>query len=388
MPVDRMFPPLLTATGPQPNTDATDLIDLVRDLAATSLMPKAAAAEEAKKFPAEAFATIGRAGLLGLPFPEQYGGGAQPYEIYLQALEELSAAWLTVGLGVSVHTLSAFPLWHFGTKAQRTQWLPDMVGGTQLGGFMLSEFDAGSDVAALQTRAVRDGDTYVINGSKAWITHAGVANFYALMARTGEAGPKGISCFLLPATTSGIEVLAPERKMGLNASPTCAMNLHDVRLPANHLIGVEGQGMAIALAALNSGRMGIAACATGLAQAALDHAVAYAKERAQFGKPIIAHQGVAFMLADMAAAIGSARAAYLDAARRYDAGRDFATAAAIAKLTATDAAMKVTTDAVQVLGGAGYTMDHPVERYLREAKVTQIFEGTNQIQRLIIARSL
>lgn len=371
-----------------PSDEAADLIALVRQISTAELAPRAAAAEAAKEFPAAEFATLGAAGLLGLPFPAEYGGGEQPYEVYLQVLEELASAWFAVGLGVSVHTLSAFPLWHFGTAEQKSQWLPEMTGGGTLGAFMLSEAEAGSDVASMRATAVRDGSEYVLNGTKAWVSNAGVADYYAAMVRTGEPGPKGISCFLLPADAAGIEVLPPERKMGLNASPTCAVNLHDVRLSASRLIGAEGQGMAIALGALTSGRLGIAACATGLAQAALDYATDYAKQREQFGRPIIAHQGLAFLLADMAAAVGSARATYLDAARRYDAGRDVTAAAAIAKLVATDMVMKVTTDAVQVLGGAGYTMDHPVERYLREAKVTQIFEGTNQIQRLIISRTL
>jgi alkylation response protein AidB-like acyl-CoA dehydrogenase len=371
-----------------PTDEAADLIALVRQISTAELAPNAAAAEAAHEFPAAAFATLGAAGLLGLPFPAEYGGGEQPYEVYLQVLEELASAWFAVGLGVSVHTLSAFPLWHFGTAEQKSQWLPEMTSGGRLGAFMLSEAEAGSDVASMRATAVRDGSDYVLNGTKAWVSNAGVTDYYAAMVRTGEPGPKGISCFLLPADSAGIEVLPPERKMGLNASPTCAVNLHDVRLSAGRLIGAEGQGMAIALGALTSGRLGIAACATGLAQAALDYATEYAKQREQFGRPIFAHQGLAFLLADMAAAVGSARATYLDAARRYDAGRDVTAAAAIAKLVATDMVMKVTTDAVQVLGGAGYTMDHPVERYLREAKVTQIFEGTNQIQRLIISRTL
>jgi len=378
MPVDRILP----------DDVSKELIDLTRRIGAAELLPRAAAAEASHEFPAQAFATIGAAGLLGLPFPEQYGGAQLPYEVYLQVLEELAGAWFAVALGVSVHTLSVLPLWKHGTDEQRARWLPEMAGGRQLGAFMLSEAEAGSDVASLRATAVRDGDHYVLNGAKAWVSHAGVADFYTAMVRTGEAGPRGISCFLLPAGASGIEVLAPERKMGLNASPTCAVNLNDVRVPADHLIGAEGMGMTVALGALTAGRLGIAACATGLAQAALDYAVAYAKSREQFGKPIIAHQGLAFLLADMAAGVGASRATYLDAARRHDLGRDVTAEAAIAKLTATDTAMRVTTDAVQVLGGAGYTMDHPVERYLREAKVTQIFEGTNQIQRLIISRTL
>ena len=370
-----------------PTQEAGELLDLVRAIAAP-LRLRADQAEADAAFPRDAFATLGRSGLLGLPFPEEFGGAAQPYEVYLQVLEEISHAWIAVGLGISVHSLSAFPLWRFATAEQRGRWLPDMIGGEQLGAFSLSEADAGSDVAAIRAVARRDGDDYVLNGAKAWVTHAGVADYYLIMARTGEPGPRGISAFYVPSATAGLSVHPPERKMGLNSSPTCALDLTDLRIGADHLIGAEGQGMAIALAALDAGRMGIAACATGLAQAALDHAVDYAKTRIQFGHPIIENQGLAFLLADMAAAVASARATYLDAARRYDSGRDVTAAAAVAKLIATDAAMRVTTDAVQVLGGAGYTRDHPVERFYREAKVTQIFEGTNQIQRFILSRTL
>jgi hypothetical protein len=237
------------------------------------------------------------------------------------------------------------------------------------------------------TRAVRDGDEYVINGAKAWTTHGGRADFYKVIARTSE-GRGGISCFLVPADTPGLTADPPERKMGLTGSTTATMRFEDVRIPAERRIGEEGEGLPIALAALDAGRLGIAAVATGLAQGALDQAVAYAKERETFGKPIIQHQGLTFVLSDMAAAVSSARSAYLHAARLKDRGLPYATEASIAKLVATDNAMRVTTDAVQVFGGYGYTRDFPVERYMREAKVMQIFEGTNQIQRLVIGRAL
>jgi alkylation response protein AidB-like acyl-CoA dehydrogenase len=239
----------------------------------------------------------------------------------------------------------------------------------------------------MTTRAVRDGDDYVLDGAKAWITHGGHADSYTLMARTGE-GRDGISCFLVPGDAAGLSADPPERKMGLTGSATATLRLEGVRVPADRLVGAEGEGMRIALGGLDSGRLGIAAVATGLAQGALDHAVAYAGERTTFGKRIIDHQGLGFLLADMAAAVGSARATTLHAARLRDAGRPFAREASIAKLVATDNAMRVTTDAVQVLGGYGYTRDFPVERYMREAKVMQIFEGTNQIQRMVIARHL
>ncbi|SDT64304.1 acyl-CoA dehydrogenase family protein [Jiangella sp. DSM 45060] len=371
-----------------PTPEAVDLIGLVRDIAERELRPRAAAAEEAGEYPRDLVRTLGRIGLLGLPYEEAYGGAAQPYEVYLQVLEELAERWATVALTVSVHTLSCWPLATHGTVEQRKRWLPDLIGGELLGAYCLSEPQAGSDAAALTTRAVRDGDTYVLTGTKAWITHGGIADFYTVFARTSDDGSRGISCFLVPADLPGLSFGAPERKMGLTASPTTIVNLDGVRVPAERRIGREGDGFGIALEALNSGRLGVTAVATGLAEAALQAAVEYAREREQFGKPIIDHQGLGFLLADMAAAVESARALYVVAARRRDASMPFRHQASVAKLVATDNAMQVTTDAVQVLGGAGYTRDHPVERYFREAKVMQIFEGTNQIQRLVISREL
>ncbi|MDA3648210.1 acyl-CoA dehydrogenase family protein [Saccharopolyspora indica] len=371
-----------------PTPEATDLLALTREIARDELAGRAAGDEAAEKFPRDVFRLLGESGFLGLPYAEEHGGGAQPYEVYLQVLEELSSAWMTVGVGLSVHTMSCFPLAHFGTPEQRSRWLPDMLGGDLLGAYALSEPHAGSDAASLSTRAARQDDEYAITGAKAWITHGGVADFYTLMARTSDDGPRGISCFLVDGTTSGLSAGPPEHKMGLTGSPTTPLYFEGARVAADRLVGEEGDGLKIALCALDSGRLGIAACAVGLAQAALDLAVDYAKQRNQFGRPIIEFQGMEFLLADMAAAVQSARASYLDGARRRDAGLPFGQQASVAKLVATDAAMKVTTDAVQVLGGAGYTRDFPAERYMREAKVLQIFEGTNQIQRMLIARGL
>jgi alkylation response protein AidB-like acyl-CoA dehydrogenase len=371
-----------------PTEEATALLELTREIAGDELAPKAASYEAEGRFPREVFRLLGRSGLLGLPYDEEFGGAAQPYQVYLQILEELSTAWLSVGLGVSVHTLSCFPLAQFGSDEQRKRWLPDLLGGELLGAYCLSEPQSGSDAAALRTRAVRDGDDYVVDGTKAWITHGGVADFYNVMVRTGEDGPRGISCLLVPAETPGVSAAAPERKMGLTASVTTQIVLDAARVPADRVIGREGQGFSIALAALDGGRLGIAACAVGLAQAALDTAVGWARERRQFGRPIIEHQGLAFLLADMATAVEAGRALYLSAARRRDLGLAYGPQAAMAKLFCTDMAMKVTTDAVQVLGGYGYVRDFPVERYLREAKVLQIVEGTNQVQRVVIGRHL
>ena len=374
--------------------DATrELLGLTRLLADEQLRPAVAEAEREGRFPREKFALLGEAGLLGLPYPERLGGAGQPYEAYLQVVEELAGAWLAVGLGVSVHTLSCFPLAQAGTPGQQERWLPGMLSGAQLGAYCLSEPGSGSDAAALATSATPDGDDFVLNGVKAWISHGGQADFYALFARTSgdNSGPgrsRGISCFHVPADAGGLSAAPPEHKMGMRSSVTAQVRFDGTRVPAGHLVGEPGSGLRIALAALDAGRLGIAACATGVAQAALDAAVSYARQRQQFGRPIIEFQGVGFMLADMATAVAAARALYLDAARRKDAGLDFGQQAAMAKLFASDAAMRVTTDAVQVLGGAGYVEDFPAERFMREAKVLQIVEGTNQIQRLVISRGL
>ncbi len=382
----------MPATRVLPTEEAADLLRLVRELATKELLPAVAQAEADGAFPREVFRTLGRAGLLGLPYPEEHGGGGQPYEVYLQVLEEVASAWASVGVGVSVHALSCFGLVTRGTEQQQRAWLPDMLGGELLGAYCLSEPHAGSDPAAMRATARREGDEYVLNGSKAWTTHGGEADFYKVLARTGEGatGSRGgdISCFLVPADTPGVSADTPEKKMGLTGSTTATMLLTDARVPVERRLGEEGDGLKIALAGLDAGRMGIAAVAVGLAQAALDHAVAYARERETFGKRIIDHQGLTFLLADMEAAVTSARATYLHAARLKDRGQPHGREASVAKLVATDQAMRVTTDAVQVLGGYGYTRDFPLERYMREAKVMQIFEGTNQIQRMVIGRHL
>ncbi len=371
-----------------PTSESAELIELTRELAAGELRPVAAASEARGEFPRDVFRTLGAAGLLGLPYDEEYGGGGQVYEVYLQVVEELAAAWLAVGLGVSVHTLACYPVAAYGSPEQKKRLLPDMLGGDLLGAYCLSEPASGSDAAALTTRAVRDGTDYVVDGVKAWVTHAGVADFYNVMVRTSDERSHGISTLLVEADTPGLQPQRPERKMGLTSSPTAQVVLAGARVPADRLIGAEGAGFGIALSALDGGRLGIAACAVGVAQAALDYATAYACERRQFGQPIIEFQGVSFMLADMATQVEAARALYLAAARLRDAGQPYGDRAAMAKLFCTDAAMRVTTDAVQVLGGAGYVEDHPVERYLREAKVLEIVEGTNQVQRLVIGRAL
>ena len=372
-----------------PTPEAHDLLDLTAELADRELAPRAAQDEADGHFPREQMRLLGRAGLLGLPYGEELGGGGQPYEVYLQVLELLAARSATVAVGVSVHVMSAYPIATFGTAAQQQRWLPDMLAGDLLGAYCLSEAGSGSDAAAMTTRAEPDGTGgYRLRGSKAWTTHGGHADYYTLFARTAPDRTGGISCFHVDGDAPGLSFDAPERKMGLTGSPTATVDLDDVVLEADRVIDAPGRGLQIALSALDSGRLGIGAVAVGLAQGALDAAVAYARQRQQFGRRIIDHQGLGFMLADMAAGVESARATVLHAARLRDHGRPFRRQASIAKLVATDMAMKVTTDAVQVFGGYGYSREFAVERYFREAKVMQIFEGTNQIQRVVIARDL
>lgn len=372
-----------------PTPEAEALLDLTRDLVENEIIPRAAEMESRAEFPRELFRTLGKTGLLGLAYPEEVGGGGQPYEVYLQVLEEIGRGWAGVGVGVSVHTLACFPVAQWGSQEQKERFLPDMLAGELLGAYCLSEAHSGSDAAALKARAVRTGDEYVVNGAKAWVTHGGHADFYNLMVRTGsEEGPAGISCLLASSDTPGLLPQPPEKKMGMRSSHTATIVLEDARVPADRLIASEGDGFKIAMSALDGGRLGIAAVAVGVAQAALELSVSYAKERKQFGKSIASFQGVEFMLADMATQIEAARALYLAAARLKDTGKPYGPQASMAKLFATDTAMKVTTDAIQVLGGAGYVEDFAAERYFREAKVMQIFEGTNQVQRIVIGRSL
>jgi alkylation response protein AidB-like acyl-CoA dehydrogenase len=364
------------------------LLELTREIATKELAPQVHEAEERAEFPEAAYRLLGKSGLLSLPFAEEYGGGAQPYETYLQVVEEVATAWPSVGVGMSVHCLTANVVAANGTAALRDEWLPRMLSGDWLGAYCLSEPQAGSDVSGIRTRATLDGDTYVVNGTKQWISNGSCADYYILFARTSDDAKRGLSAFIVPGDAEGMSFGAPEKKMGLACDVTTQVIFDGARIPAAQLVGDEGAGMKVALSALDAGRLGIAAVATGIAQSALAHAVTYAGERQQFGRSIGELQGLQFLLADMAADVERARATYLHAARLKDAGRPFSRQASIAKLTASDAAMRVTTDAVQVLGGNGYTREYPVERLFRDAKVTQIFEGTNQIQRMVIGRDL
>ncbi|MFJ4828877.1 acyl-CoA dehydrogenase family protein [Streptomyces sp. NPDC088747] len=371
-----------------PTREAHDLLDMVTDIADKELGPRAAEFEERGRFPRQVFRLLGEVGLLTLPFGEDVGGGGQPYTVYLQVLEEIAARWAAVAVGMSVHTLSCHPVAGFGTEAQRAELLPRMLGGEALGAYSLSETHAGSDPGALRASAAQTPQGWTARGTKAWVTHGGQADFYTVFLRTSSDARRGVSCFHVEADTAGLVAGTPERKMGLRSSSTAEMRFENALIPRDRLVGAPGQGLQIALSALDAGRLGIAAVAVGIAQAALSYALAYARERQTFGRAIIEHQGVGFLLADMAAKTEAARATYVAAARRKDNGQPYTRQASVAKLIATDTAMAVTTDAVQVLGGAGYVLDHPVERFMREAKVTQIFEGTNQIQRLVISRQL
>ena len=379
MSVDRMLP----------TAEAADLLDLTRQLAERELAPRVAEAEADRDLPAprSSRSSVRRA-CSACPIPSRWAAAASPTRSTCRSWRNWPCGWAAVAVAVSVHGLSCFPLATFGTPEQQQRWLPDLLGGGLLGAYSLSEPQAGSDAAALACQAERDGDD-VRHHRHQGLDHRAAGR--PIRTRCSPAplpGSQGVSCFLVPAGLPGLSFGEPEKKMGLRGVPTASAHYDGVRLAADRRIGAEGQGLRIAFSALDSGRLGIAAIAVGLAQAALDYAVGYARERQTFGRRIIEHEGLAFLLADMAAAVHSARATYLDAARRRDAGRPYSEQASVAKLVATDAAMKVTTDAVQVLGGYGYSQEFPVERYLREAKIMQIFEGTNQIQRLVISRHL
>lgn len=367
--------------------DERELVALAREFGERELLTAAPEFEERGEDPAEIYRKLGELGLTGLPFPEDVGGGAQTYSTYLAVLEEIARCYLAAAIGVSVHTLCSFAVDEFGTDAQRKELLPKLTGGEWFGAYSLSEPHSGSDAAALSTRAQHHDGGYVLNGSKIFCTRGMEADVVLVMARTGDDA-RGITSFLVEKGTAGFAGAKKEEKMGWRSSPTWGLNLDDVVLPEERRLGDEGQGFKIALASLDSGRLGIAACAIGLAQRALDEAISFTTQREQFGHPVSANEGVQFMLADMATAIQAGRALYRHGAALRDAGLDYSLEAAEAKLFCTDAAMHVTTDAVQLHGGYGYITEYPVERLMREAKGLQIVEGTNQIQRFVIGRKL
>jgi alkylation response protein AidB-like acyl-CoA dehydrogenase len=365
-----------------------ELRELTRKFAQKELAPIVEEDEKHERFRPELIRQLGELGLTGIPVPEEFGGAGMGYQEYAVTIEELAKANTGYAISVAVTGLPQVILNLFGTLEQKKKYIPPLARGEAIGAFSLSEAVSGSDAGNLRTTAVRDGDHYVLNGTKLWCTQGDVAQTAIVMARTGGPGPKGVSAFILEKGMPGFGYGKREKKMGCHTSHTMELVLHNVRVPASHLVGKEGDGFKIAMTALDSGRITIGAGALGIAQAALEVAVSHAKQREQFGRPIAEFQGISFMLADMAVSLDAARLLVSRAAWLKDQGQPFSTEAAMAKLFATDMAMKVTTDAVQVLGGSGYTQDFPVERYMREAKVMQIVEGTNQVQRMIIGRSL
>ena len=346
--------------------------------------------DEAEQFRPEYIHQLGEAGLCGIPTSEEFEGLGQGYFEYALVLEEIAKVSPSYAVSIAVSGLPQVILQEFGTPEQQSTWIPGLAQGQFIGGFALSEPDSGSDAGSLTTVAEYDADThtYRLNGRKFWITHGGYADIYIVMARTGGSGPKGVSAFIVSKDTPGLSFGKKEEKMGLRSSPTAEMILEDAVIPAANLIGQEGQGFTVAMRALDSGRITIAASALGIAQASLDESAEYACVRKQFDKAIIQFQGVGFMVADMAIQIEQARLLVHKAALLKDAGKPFSQIASMAKCSATDTAMNVTTDAVQVYGGYGYTREYNVERHMRDAKVMQIVEGTNQIQRLVIAKNL
>ncbi|KOP71791.1 acyl-CoA dehydrogenase [Cytobacillus solani] len=362
---------------------------MVRDFAQTEIAPFVEKMEQGE-FPREILRKMGELGLMGIPIPEQYGGSEMDFTSYIIAINELSKVSATVGVILSVHTsVGTNPIVYFGTEEQKQKYVPKLASGEYLGAFCLTEPSAGSDAGGLKSKARKDGDHYIINGSKVFITNGGEADIYIVFASTNpKLGSKGISAFIVEKDTPGLVIGKDEHKMGLHGSRTLQLSFEDMRVPAENLLGEEGQGFKIAMANLDVGRIGIAAQALGIAEAALEAATGYAKERVQFGKPIAAQQGIGFKLADMATSVEAAKLLIYRAADLRQRGVKCGKEASMAKLYASRTAVEVTTDAIQVFGGYGYTEDYPVERYFRDAKITEIYEGTSEIQRIVISKQL
>ncbi|RWZ58950.1 acyl-CoA dehydrogenase [Halobacillus fulvus] len=361
---------------------------MVRDFAKNEVEPTAAERDEEERFDRGIFDKMAELGLTGIPWPEEYGGIGSDFVSYVIAVEELSRVCASTGVTLSAHiSLASWPIYKFGNEEQKKTYLSQLASGEKLGGYALSEPGAGSDVSSMRTQAIWKDDHYVLNGNKVWITNGGVGDLYIVFAKTDpDAGTRGVSAFIVEKGTPGFTFGKKEKKLGIRSSPTTELIFEDCKIPKENLLGEEGQGFKIAMMTLDGGRNGIAAQAVGIAQGALDESVAYAKEREQFGKPIASLQGISFKLADMATEIEASRLLTYQAAYLESEGQPYAKASAMAKLYAGDTAMKVTTEAVQVHGGYGYTKDYPVERYMRDAKITQIYEGTQEIQRLVIGR--
>jgi acyl-CoA dehydrogenase len=362
---------------------------MVRDFAESEIAPYIEKMEEGE-FPRDILKKMGELGLMGIPIPEEYGGSGMDFTSYIIAIHELSRVSAAIGVILSVHTsVGTNPILYFGTEEQKKKYVPKLAKGEYLGAFCLTEPSAGSDAASLKTKAVKQGDYYKLNGSKVFITNGGEADTYIVFARTGdEKSSKGISAFVVEKDTHGFIIGKDEKKMGLHGSRTVQITFEDALVPAENLIGEEGQGFKIAMANLDAGRIGIAAQSLGIAEAALEHAIFYSKERRQFGKPIAANQGIGFKLADMATQVEAAKLLTYQAAYLRDNGQPCGKEASMAKLFASQTAMNVATEAIQVYGGYGYTKDYPVERFFRDAKICQIYEGTSEIQRIVISKHL
>ncbi|MFK4011335.1 acyl-CoA dehydrogenase AcdA [Bacillus cereus] len=363
---------------------------MVRVFAKNEVAPTAAERDEEERFDRELFDQMAELGLTGIPWPEEYGGIGSDYLAYVIAIEELSRVCASTGVTLSAHTsLAGWPIFKFGTEEQKQKFLRPMAEGKKIGAYGLTEPGSGSDAGGMKTIAKRDGDHYILNGSKIFITNGGIADIYVVFALTDpESKQRGTSAFIVESDTPGFSVGKKESKLGIRSSPTTEIMFEDCRIPVENLLGEEGQGFKVAMQTLDGGRNGIAAQAVGIAQGALDASVEYARERHQFGKPIAAQQGIGFKLADMATDVEAARLLTYQAAWLESEGLPYGKESAMSKVFAGDTAMRVTTEAVQVFGGYGYTKDYPVERYMRDAKITQIYEGTQEIQRLVISRML
>lgn len=372
-------------------TDEQDMIrKMVRDFAKNEVEPTAAERDEEERFDRGIFDQMGELGLTGIPWPEEYGGIGADYLSYVIAVEELSRVCGSTGVMLSAHiSLAGWPIYKFGTEEQKQKYLRPMAEGKKLGAYGLTEPSAGSDAAGMKSTAKRDGDDYILNGSKIFITNGGEADTYVVFALTdADKKHKGCTGFILEKGMEGFTMGKKEKKLGIRSSPTLEIIFDNVRVPAANRLGEEGEGFKIAMMTLDGGRNGIAAQAVGIAQGALDAAVGYAKERKQFGKPIGAQQGIGFKIAEMATKVEASRLLTHQAAWKESANLPYGKESAMSKLFAGDSAMEVTIEAVQVFGGYGYTKDYPVERYMRDAKITQIYEGTNEVQRLVIAKML
>lgn len=366
------------------------LREMVRDFARKEVLPEIDRMEKADRFPREVIQKMGALGLMGIPIAEKYGGSGMDYTSYIIAIHELSKVSATLGVILSVHTsVGTNPILYFGNEGQKKDYLPKLASGEYLGAFALTESGAGSDVSNLKMKAVKSGDEYILNGSKVFITNGGEADTYITFARTdNQHGPKDISAFIVEKDTPGLVIGKKEKKMGLRGSSTVQINFDNCSIPEKQLLGNEGDGFKIAMANLNAGRIGIAAQALGIGEAALTHAVNYARQREQFGKPIGVNQGISFKLATMATEVEAAKLLVYQSAALVEQGKPCGKEASMAKLFSSKTAVKAAIEAVQIYGGYGYTEDYPVERLFRDAKVTEIYEGTSEIQHIVIAKHL